>query len=186
MADWLNAAQLKALMESYTFNGMTMLEFLNSADRKFATNQSDRIELYPLLEAMSPAQRRMLAYNPLDQLLITGMLDEAGWEETYDEQSEILESQTAMSIYEGVNRSVLDSCSIALTGDAFDKQTATKVQALNSGMFGGGLDFTAPLTFSAGIALMTAGAVMISKGDTYFASMRSSAASSSMFMPYTA
>ena len=164
---WARAGQLEALLKTCTYGDGTMYSFMTGKDRDFLNNQGDRMELYPFLEAFSPAQRRLLSYTTMEQLFITGLLDEQGWEDTYDSFTELIENTPQMSIYEGVNRSVVDSCSIALTGDAFDRQQSTGVQALNPGLFGTGMSFAAPIVLAGSLAVGAAGVTMMVKSGMF-------------------
>jgi hypothetical protein len=89
---WARAGQLEALLKTCTYGDGTMYSFMTDKERDFLNNQGDRMELYPFLEAFSPAQRRLLSYTTMEQLFITGLLDEQGWEDTYDSFTELIES----------------------------------------------------------------------------------------------
>ena len=164
---WARAGQLEALLKTCTYGDGTMYSFMTGKDRDFLNNQGDRMELYPFLEAFSPAQRRLLSYTTMEQLFITGLLDEQGWEDTYDSFTELIENTPQMSIYEGVNRAVVDACSIALTGDAFDRQQSTGVQALNPGLFGTGMSCAAPIVLAGSLAVGAAGVTMMVKSGMF-------------------
>ena len=58
---WTQAGEMKLLLGTYSLGDETMGTFITDKERDFLTNQGDRMALYPFLEAMSPAQRRLLS-----------------------------------------------------------------------------------------------------------------------------
>ena len=128
MIIWTNAGLItEQLKYRPAYGGQTLYDILLANEYDF-TQISDRMELYPLLDTMTEAQRSLLPYVSLDKMLTIGMTEtDEQWEAAYAKNREMFGGIKQKSVYEGVNRAMFDTNGgTALTRTAVNHQTTTK------------------------------------------------------------
>ncbi|MBR4319795.1 MAG: hypothetical protein IKP69_07070, partial [Oscillospiraceae bacterium] len=146
---WGNAGALYTTLETIDYNGTPLLDFIFNEEYDFVHNIDDRIELYPLLDTMSPAQVAALAEISFSSLLSNSFLSQENWKTKHEETTF---PETAASVYFGVDRSLFEKGGIGLTGSANSLQNGSN-KTFDEGSFGYGMDYTEMII--GGTALIT-------------------------------
>ncbi|MBR4319796.1 MAG: hypothetical protein IKP69_07075, partial [Oscillospiraceae bacterium] len=147
---WTDAGMLYTTLKEINYNGSSLAEFILDEEYDFVHDIDDRIELYPLLNTMSPAQVAALAEINLSSLMLNSFSNEESWKL---KRASTSLTETASSIYFGVNRKIFEEGGIGLTGSANSLQNGSN-KTFDEGIFGYGIK-TSEIIFG-GAALVTA------------------------------
>ena len=164
---WASAAAIYSLMKNVEFDGTTIADFVYDDSYDF-TVEEDRQVLYPILAAMSKGQRNLLTYVDFYTMAIVGQFDEKGMNNAYDEFKKKLKDDVAVSIYDGVDRSIFKPGGIALTSKARQYKEATGSDFVNQ-LLGHGLNYIPAVTLGASLVLLSVGIPMIKAGPASIA-----------------
>ena len=145
--------------------GQTLGDFFNPANgKKYGSNE----ELFlPFAAALSEGQRSATGFASLKNLLLTGFISEAAYDEMVPDLEKELGVDKAADLYDvyiGVNRGIFRS-GVAMTSKALMEQNIGKSQAFNEAWNPLGIAAIASYSAAAlGAVMLVSGAVMASKG----------------------
>ena len=136
--NWLNIGMLYESLAAYKYpsadNPDRTLQdfFMESFD---ASNADSRSLLYPMAAALSDGQRSAIEFVTLSELLNQGIVTDADALSSAETFKEFLENNDQISVFSGVDRSIFDSSSTALTSSARELQNSSQ-KSYTEGMFG--------------------------------------------------
>ena len=160
---WVCCANVIKALEDVEYQGKKFVDFAKSDEFDFS-DVEDRMVLYPMLDALSAGQRAMLSYTDFKDMIISGRLDKAGWEEVYKQVQETNKSSKACSVYIGVVRSAFEGGGVALTNEARNRQSSTGA-SYDAGLFGVDMSIAPIITGGVGVLFAIAGGVLWAKGS---------------------
>ena len=99
----------KEYLETVEYEDGTLLDFFKQPK---ATVEEDITTLYPLVSSLSDGQRAGLDLVTLEDLVMLGVTDENGYEESG------LDEMETVSVYDGVDRGIYETGGVGLTSDA--------------------------------------------------------------------
>ena len=100
-----------------------------------STSAESRQELYPMAAALSDGQRSALNFVALSELITQGILTDDEAMEAANGLDEYLNITDSVSVFAGVDRSIYDSSSTALTSNARELQNSSQ-KSYTEGIFG--------------------------------------------------
>ena len=160
---WACCANVIKALEDVKYQGKKFVDFAKSDEFDFS-DVEDRMVLYPMLDALSAGQRAMLSYTDFKDMIISGRLDKAGWEEVYKQVQETNKSSKACSVYIGIVRSAFEGGGVALTNEARNRQSSTGA-SYDAGLFGVDMSIAPIITGGVGVLFAIAGGVLWAKGS---------------------
>ena len=152
---WASSAIIAGAVKDIKIDGTDFLDYVTFEDLDFGSID-DRMALYPIIDVLSPGQIGMMAYTDFKDMIVSGSLDEEGWQKTYESVKEDLKDKTAYSVYSGVIRSAFEPGGVALTNEARNMQSATG-QSFDDGLFGVGIEAKNLITLGTGLFLTAGG-----------------------------
>ena len=99
------------------------------------TDSASVQDLYPMAAALSDGQRKALPFVSLTELITQGILTDAEALSSINDIKEELAKTEQVSVFAGVDRSIYDSSSTALTSSARELQNSSQ-KSYTEGMFG--------------------------------------------------
>ena len=160
---WASCANVIKAIEDVEYEGKKLVDFAKSEDLDLGDAEG-RMALYPILDALSDGQRAMLNYTEFKDMIISGSLDKAGWEEVYKQVQETNKSSKACSVYIGIVRSAFEGGGVALTNEARNRQSSTGA-SYDAGLFGVDMSIAPIITGGVGVLFAIAGGVLWAKGS---------------------
>ena len=94
-----------------------------------------RTLLYPMAAALSDGQRSAIEFVSLNELISQGIVTDTEAAATTEQMKDYMENGECVSVFAGVDRSIYDSSSTALTSSARELQNASQ-KSYTEGMFG--------------------------------------------------
>ena len=135
---WINMGTLYESLAAYKYptaenpDGTLQDFFMESFDPDDADSRS---LLYPMAAALSDGQRSAVEFIALSELITQGIITDAEALETANGFKEFLDNNDSISVFNGVDRSIFDSSSTALTSSARELQNSSQ-KSYTEGMFG--------------------------------------------------
>ena len=161
--EWVNAAVIVAAVKDVKYEGKTLYQI--ATDPGFNYNElEDRMYLYPLLDCFSEGQLALMQYLEPRDFIISGALDDEGWNKTYEQEKKKLKDQQPISIYTGILRSAFDPQGVAVTNEARNLLSSTG-QSFDDGIFGIGIKNEHLAAFGVGLTLAAGGAILALVGS---------------------
>ena len=100
-----------------------------------SSNPESREELYPMAAALSDGQRAAISFIPLSQLIAQGILTDEEALANAEEFKAYVDETDPVSVFAGVDRSIYDASSTALTSSARELQNSSQT-SYTEGIFG--------------------------------------------------
>ena len=154
--EWLSVGTLYEALAAYKYPSAdnpdrTLQDFFME---EFDANDADsRSQLYPMAAALSDGQRSVLEFASMIELLSQGIITDEEAENSLTGLKGYVEYGEAISVFAGVDRSIFDSSSTALTSSARELQNSSQ-KSYTEGMFGTAFSLTT--TISAAIFAVSA------------------------------
>ena len=150
-AQWLSVGTLYEALASYKYPSAdnpdrTLQDFFME---EFNADDADsRSQLYPMAAALSEGQRSAIEFVSMQELISQGIITDEEAEDSIDGIKEYVAHGEAISIFNGVDRSVFDSSSTALTSSARELQNSSQ-KSYTEGLLG--TPFSLGTTISAAV-----------------------------------
>ena len=136
--NWLNMGMLYESLAAYKYPSAdnpdrTLQDFFMES---FDANDADsRSLLYPMAAALSDGQRSAIEFVTLSELLNQGIVTDEEAKTSADSFKEYVDKNDPISVFAGVDRSIFDSSTTALTSSARELQNSSQ-KSYTEGMFG--------------------------------------------------
>ena len=149
--EWLSVGTLYEALAAYKYPSAdnpdrTLQDFFME---EFNADDADsRTQLYPMAAALSDGQRSALEFASMIELLSQGIITDEEAENSLDSIKVYIGIGDSISVFDGVDRSIFDSSSTALTSSARELQNSSQ-KSYTEGMFG--TPFSLRTTISAAI-----------------------------------
>ena len=137
-AEWLSVGTLYEALASYKYPSAdnpdrTLQDFFME---EFNADDADsRSQLYPMAAALSAGQRSAIEFVTMQELISQGIITDEEAEASIVGIKEYVAHGETISIFNGVDRSVFDSSSTALTSSARELQNSSQ-KSYTEGLFG--------------------------------------------------
>ena len=136
--------------------------------QEFTDSDADsRTELYPMAAALSDGQREAIDFVSLAELISQGILTEDEAAESANTAKECAEGSEPVSVFTGVDRSIYDSSSTALTSSARELQNSSQ-KSYTEGVFGSPFSLRSTILAAAFATTLIASLGCLAVSSAYF------------------